>query len=94
MMKNKYDKTYHSLHRLRNTKLQASRDLYAIHAALQVENKMREGKNLWREFFMIKRNRRPAQSVCVFLQPPYPKCNVSRVTGYCFFALKSMSQCS
>jgi hypothetical protein len=62
MMKNKYDKAYGSLLRLRNTKLQASRDLYAIHAALQIENQMREGKNLWKEFFLKPRNRRGAQS--------------------------------
>lgn len=72
MSKGKYHKAYESLARLRNTKLQACRDLYAIHAALQVENKMREGKNLWKEFFTVPRNRRAAQSaffvMCMF--PP------------------------
>jgi hypothetical protein len=62
MTKNKYVKAYKSLLRLRNAKIQASRDLYSIHVALQIEDKMREGKNLWREFFTIARNRRAAQS--------------------------------
>jgi hypothetical protein len=62
MTKKKYDKAYKSLIKLRNSKIQASRDLYAINAALQVENQMREGKNLWVEFFTVGRNRRAAQS--------------------------------
>lgn len=62
MTKNKYASAYNSLVRLRNSKIQASRDLYSIHAALLIENKMREGKNLWREFFFIARNRRAARS--------------------------------
>jgi hypothetical protein len=35
---------------------------YYIHAALQVEEKLREGKHLWREMFTVPRNRRAAQS--------------------------------
>lgn len=62
MTKNKYRDALSSLLRLRRTPLQACRDLYTIHAALQVESKMREGKSLWREFFMVARNRRAAQS--------------------------------
>jgi sugar porter (SP) family MFS transporter len=62
MLRNKYDKAFRSLCRLRKSKLQAARDLYSIHAFLQVELKLREGKNLWKEFFAVPRNRRAAQS--------------------------------
>ncbi|GLA84379.1 hypothetical protein AtubIFM56815_008592 [Aspergillus tubingensis] len=62
MMKNRYQDAYKALCKLRPSTFQAARDLYYIHTALQVEEKLREGKHLWREMFTIPRNRRAAQS--------------------------------
>lgn len=46
MKKNKYGKAWNSLRRLRNTPLQAARDLYYIHCLLQEENVMVDDKGL------------------------------------------------
>ncbi|KAK0117785.1 hypothetical protein ONS95_012110 [Cadophora gregata] len=62
MTKNKYRKAYDALCRFRNCEMMAARDLYYIHKSLMIEEKLREGKNLWREFFLVPRNRRAAQS--------------------------------
>jgi hypothetical protein len=62
MIRGNYEKAYEALCRLRSSSLQAARDIYYIHKTLEVEMKMREGKNLWREMFTIPRNRRAAQS--------------------------------
>lgn len=40
MKKGKYDKAYQSLLRLRNNPLQAARDLYYIHAQLEIESEI------------------------------------------------------
>jgi hypothetical protein len=62
MMRNRYRSAYNALCRLRPTSFQAARDLYYIHAALKEEEKLREGKRLFREMFTVPRNRRAAQS--------------------------------
>lgn len=62
MTKNHYRKAYEALCRFRNCELMAARDLYYIHKSLEVEDKLRAGKNLWKEFFAVPRNRRAAQS--------------------------------
>lgn len=62
MMRNRYQSAYNALLKFRPSSLQAARDLYYIHAALKVEEKLREGKQLWREMFTVPRNRRAAQS--------------------------------
>jgi hypothetical protein len=62
MIRGRYSQALHALKQLRPSTLQAARDLYYIHAALKVEENLREGKNLWREMFTIPRNRRAAQS--------------------------------
>ncbi len=62
MEKGRYDRAYNSMRRLRNHQIQATRDMYYAHKLLEVERKEREGRNLWREFFMVRRNRRAAQS--------------------------------
>ena len=62
MMQGKYEAAYNSMCRLRSTRLQAARDLYYIHASLEVEESLRRGKNPWREMFTVPRNRRAAQS--------------------------------
>lgn len=62
MEKGKYSKAFQSTYRLRHSKLQAARDMYYAAKLLDVESKAREGRNLWKEFFAVRRNRRAAQS--------------------------------
>lgn len=62
MTKNDYQSAYDALLKLRSSTLQAARDLYYIHKTLEVEMKMKEGKNLWKEMFTVPRNRRACQS--------------------------------
>lgn len=62
MQRDDYQKAFDALCKLRSSSLQAARDIYYIHKTLEVEVKMREGKNLWREMFAVPRNRRAAQS--------------------------------
>ncbi|GJN73482.1 hypothetical protein PLICBS_007560 [Purpureocillium lilacinum] len=62
MEKGKYTQALNSLTRLRNHPVQAARDMYYAHKLLQIERQEREGRNLLKEFFMVRRNRRAAQS--------------------------------
>lgn len=71
MKKRKHDKAYRSLVRLRNTPLQAARDLYSIHAQLIQEDILVEEAGLTKtdnfftrffELFTIPRNRRAVQA--------------------------------
>ena len=62
MEKGKFDKAFQSMRRLRNHEVQAARDMYYAYKLLEVEASQREGKSLWKEFFLVKRNRRAAQS--------------------------------
>ncbi|KAF2845205.1 MFS sugar transporter-like protein [Plenodomus tracheiphilus IPT5] len=62
MEKRRFDRAYQSLCRLRKHKIQAARDMYYAYKLLEVEQAEREGRNPWREFFLVRRNRRAAQS--------------------------------
>lgn len=62
MEKGKYDKAFTALKRLRSHEIQAARDMYYAYKLLEVEAAEREGKSLWREMFVVRRNRRAAQS--------------------------------
>lgn len=62
MEKGKWDKAFEACARLRSHEIQAARDMYYAAKLLEVEALEREGKNLWKEFFTIRRNRRAAQS--------------------------------
>lgn len=62
MEKGKYDKALSSMLRLRNHPIQATRDMYYAYRLLEVERAEREGRNLFKEFFTVRRNRRAAQS--------------------------------
>ncbi|KAF1361692.1 MFS general substrate transporter [Lizonia empirigonia] len=62
MEKGKFDKAFDALCRLRNHKIQATRDMYYAYKLLKVEQAERAGKSLWKEFFFVRRNRRAAQS--------------------------------
>ena len=61
MKKNQYQKAFRSFCRLRNTELQAARELYFAHVGLVQERSTFEGKSLSRriwELFAIPRIRR------------------------------------
>ncbi|KAK4901197.1 hypothetical protein LTR27_001754 [Elasticomyces elasticus] len=62
MEKGKFDQAFNSLKRLRKYEIQAARDMYYAFKLLEIEAAQREGKNLWKEFFLVRRNRRAAQS--------------------------------
>lgn len=70
MSKGKFDKAFHAFCRLRNAKVMAARDMYYANKLLEIEDAQRAGKNLFKEFFTIRRNRRAAQSsfFCMFMQ--------------------------
>ncbi|CEL10457.1 Putative Sugar porter (SP) family MFS transporter [Aspergillus calidoustus] len=81
MIRNRYHEAFDALCKLRPSQLQAARDLYYIHAALQVEEKLREGKRLWREMFLVPRNRRAAQS-SFFVMFMQQFCGVNAIMYY------------
>ncbi|KAB8070594.1 hypothetical protein BDV29DRAFT_160301 [Aspergillus leporis] len=81
MMRNRYQDAYKALCKLRPSPFQAARDLYYIHAALKVEGKLREGKQLWREMFTVPRNRRAAQS-SFFVMFMQQFCGVNAIMYY------------
>lgn len=62
MIRDRYQEAFTALCKFRHSHVQAARDLYYIHATLKVEVKLKEGKNLAREMFVVPRNRRAAQS--------------------------------
>lgn len=62
MEKGRWQEAFHSSSRLRSHDIQAARDMYYAAKLLEVEAAERAGKSLWKEFFMVKRNRRAAQS--------------------------------
>ncbi|KAL9628992.1 MAG: hypothetical protein Q9204_005533 [Flavoplaca sp. TL-2023a] len=62
MSKGRYEKAFESLQRFRWSRFQAARDLYYIHKQIAIEYELQEGKNLLKEFFVVPRNRRAAQS--------------------------------
>ncbi|KAI1930140.1 hypothetical protein LOZ58_003233 [Ophidiomyces ophidiicola] len=81
MMRDRYQSAYTALCKLRPTRLQAARDLYYIHASLRVEEKLRQGKRLWREMFCVPRNRRAAQS-SFFVMFMQQFCGVNAIMYY------------
>lgn len=83
MEKGKYDKAFTSMKRLRTTEMQAARDMYYAWKLLQIEAGQREGKNLWKEFFVVKRNRRAAQSsFFVMFMQQYAFTNKTRLKSF------------
>ncbi|KAF8317882.1 hypothetical protein DL93DRAFT_2165313 [Clavulina sp. PMI_390] len=70
MKKGRYTKAYESLCRLRNTPLQAARDLYYIHVLLKEEENVVRNRNLALELFTIPRVRRAtiASGIVMFMQ--------------------------
>lgn len=57
LQNNKTRKAYHSLTRLRNTEIEAARDLFYISQLLKAEESLHSG-NRYKELFTVPRNRR------------------------------------
>lgn len=70
MERGNYRKAFRSVRRLRFSPVQATRDMYYAYKLLEIERGEREGRNLVKEFFTVRRNRRAAQSAwfCMFMQ--------------------------
>ncbi|OSX66254.1 hypothetical protein POSPLADRAFT_1064660 [Postia placenta MAD-698-R-SB12] len=70
MGKGRYDQAYDSLIRLRNSPIQAARDLYYIHVLLEAEAETFTGRNRFLELFKVPRNRRAALAsfIVMFMQ--------------------------
>ncbi|KAM0324480.1 hypothetical protein ACHAPQ_008339 [Fusarium lateritium] len=70
MERGRYDKAFRSVRKLRFSSVQATRDMYYAYKLLEIERGEREGRNLLKEFFTVRRNRRAAQSAwfCMFMQ--------------------------
>ncbi|KAF2790977.1 hypothetical protein K505DRAFT_339960 [Melanomma pulvis-pyrius CBS 109.77] len=81
MEKGKYDKAFTALCRLRKHKIQATRDMYYAYKLLEVEQAEREGKSLWKEIFVVRRNRRAAQSA-FFVMFMQQFCGVNVIAYY------------
>jgi len=81
MSKGKFDKAFHSFCRLRNHKVLAARDMYYANKLLEVEEAQRAGKNLFKEFFTLRRNRRAAQSA-FFVMFMQQFCGVNVIAYY------------
>ena len=83
IQKDKLPKAYRSFRRIRNTDLQAARDLYYTYVGVQLEKQVTKGKNLFTQFyelFSVPRNRRATlatwivmfgQQFCGKLGQPY-----------------------
>lgn len=67
MEKGRFAEAFQSFCRLRKHPILAARDMYYSYKLLQVEAAQREGKNLFKEIFTVKRNRRAAQSAAMVM---------------------------
>ncbi|KAL4963467.1 sugar porter family MFS transporter [Aspergillus stella-maris] len=81
---NKIPSAYKSFQRLRNTDLQAARDLYYAYVGVELERKVNKGKNFFTmffELFTVPRNRRAtlASWIVMFLQQ---FCGVNLIAYY------------
>jgi sugar porter (SP) family MFS transporter len=81
MSKGKFDKAFNAFCRLRNHKVLAARDMYYANKLLEVEEEQRAGKNLFKEFFTLRRNRRAAQSA-FFVMFMQQFCGVNVIAYY------------
>lgn len=70
IQKDKISKAYRSFRRIRNTDLQAGRDLYYTYVGVQIEKKINANKNLFVQFwelFSIPRNRRATLATWIIM---------------------------
>lgn len=83
MSKGRYPQAFQSLVSLRNTRLQAARDLYDIHVRIELENEIRP-TTFWArstQLFSVPRNRRAAQSA-FFVMFMQQFCGVNVIAYY------------
>ncbi|KAL6299918.1 hypothetical protein BKA93DRAFT_882053 [Sparassis latifolia] len=80
MSKDRYPEAYDSLLRLRNSPIQAARDLYYIHVLLEAEEQIMGGRNRFLELFTEPRNWRAtlASFIVMFMQQ---FCGVNVIAG-------------
>ncbi|KAJ4267512.1 hypothetical protein NW762_003619 [Fusarium torreyae] len=90
MERGHFDKAFRSVKRLRFSPIQATRDMYYAYKLLEIERGEREGRNLLKEFFTVRRNRRAAQSAwfCMFMQQ---FCGVNVIAYYSTSIFRSAS---
>ncbi|KAI9736268.1 MAG: hypothetical protein M1834_001154 [Cirrosporium novae-zelandiae] len=84
--KTKYSKAFDSLCQLRNSKLQAARDLFLMNHLLKVEKEIWNESHRFRELFTIRRNRRAliASLITMFFQQ---FCGVNVLAYYSTYVL-------
>ncbi|KAI9793025.1 MAG: hypothetical protein M1833_000846 [Piccolia ochrophora] len=70
MGKGRHAKAYHSMVRLRYSKVQAARDVFYMHTLLEAETGMKLGQNKIKELITVPRNRRAlvASEIVMFMQ--------------------------
>lgn len=71
MSKNRHEKAYRSMCRLRYSKIQAARDIYYMHVLLEAEKEsLLLGRNKIKEMITVPRNRRAlvASEIVMFMQ--------------------------
>lgn len=72
--KGNYKAAFQSLIKLRNSKVQAARDLFYMHCLITVEREARTKQKRFVELFTVPRNRRAvtASVIVMFLQVSFP----------------------
>lgn len=71
LQKKRTRKAYHSLVRLRNTEIEAARDLFYISQLLKAEEALHSG-NRYLELFTVPRNRRATMASFIVVSPACP----------------------
>ncbi|KAF0635874.1 hypothetical protein FPSE5266_09765 [Fusarium pseudograminearum] len=71
MERGDFNKALRSVRKLRFNSVQATRDMYYAYKLLEIERSEREGRNLLKEFFTVRRNRRAAQSAWFCMDASY-----------------------
>ncbi|CAN6595270.1 myo-inositol transporter 1 [Trichomonascus vanleenenianus] len=68
--KNRYDKAFESLQKLRNNKVQAARDLFYMSTMISISEEINRGHNAFLDILLVPRNRRAlyASQVVMFMQ--------------------------
>lgn len=68
--KGRHKDAFNSMRKLRKHEIQAARDLYLAYKFVKIEESSGKNRNILKEFFTVRRNRRAAQSswFCMFMQ--------------------------
>ncbi|KAK7035227.1 hypothetical protein VNI00_011994 [Paramarasmius palmivorus] len=82
MLKNRHRDAFHSLLRLRHSKLQAARDLYYMYVLLEAEKEIsKTQRNRFLELFTVPRNRRATQA-SLFVMFMQQFCGINVIAYY------------